>query len=77
MCPTGARKFTETPAFQKSARRPATPQSGGGDTTSRAGTIEDNNPATARRPVRRITVAPVGRTRAQPDHFNDPCNYLG
>ena len=77
MCPTGARKFTDTPTFSKPTRRPAPPRSGGGDTTVSAGTSEDNNRATGRRPLRQITSAPAGPTRAQAHQFNDPCNYLG
>jgi hypothetical protein len=77
MCPTGARKFTDTHSFSKPTRRPATPRSGGGDTTVSVGTIEDNNRATGRQPLRQVTSARVGPARPQTDLFNDPCNYLG
>ncbi len=77
MCPTDARTFTDTPALSKPTRRPATPRSGGGDTTVGAGTGEDNTRATERRPQRQITSASLGPTRAQAGQFNDPCNYLG
>ncbi|MEO8555151.1 MAG: hypothetical protein ABI474_00655 [Actinomycetota bacterium] len=77
MCPTGARKFTDTPTFSKPTRRPATPRSGGGSTTVSAATIEDNNRAAGGRPLRQVTSASLGPTRAQTGQFNDPCNYLG
>lgn len=77
MSPTGAHRFTDTPSFSKPTRRPAMPRSGGGDTTVSAGTSADINRAIGPRPLRQITSAPVGLTRAQTHQFNDPCNYLG
>lgn len=74
MSPTGARTFTDTPT---PTRRHATPRSGGGDTALSAGTSEDDNRATGPRPLRQVTSAPVGPSRADSDQFNDPCNYLG
>jgi hypothetical protein len=77
MSPTGGRTFTDTPAFSKPTSRHATPRSGGGDTPVSAGTSADNNRALVGRPLRQVTSATVGPTRAQTDQFNDPCNYLG
>lgn len=77
MSPAGARRFTDTPSFSTPTGRPSTRRSGGGDTPVSVGTSEDINRAIGPPPLRQITSAPVGPSRAQTHQFNDPCNYLG